>query len=60
VPYIPKGLTAGKPIFYVNCFAGKEKFDDETDGPPKIAMTNSICVLNICKIPHYKDIFFTL
>ena len=36
--YFQKLLVSGKPIFYVDCFAGKGKFDDGNDGSPLIAM----------------------
>lgn len=37
-PYIQKILTTQHPIFYVDCFAGKGKFDDGADGSPLIAL----------------------
>ena len=37
-PYFQKLLRTGKPIFYVDCFAGKGKFDDGKDGSPLIAL----------------------
>lgn len=37
-PYFQKVLRTGKPIFYVDCFAGKGKFDDGKDGSPLIAL----------------------
>ncbi len=37
-PYFQKVLTTGKPIFYVDCFAGKGKFDDGKPGSPRIAL----------------------
>ena len=38
--YLPQYflLVSGKPIFYIDCFAGKGKFDDGNDGSPLIAM----------------------
>ena len=33
-----KVLLTYKPIFYVDCFAGKGKFDDGKDGSPRIAL----------------------
>lgn len=36
--YFQKLLVSGKPIFYIDCFAGKGKFDDGNDGSPLIAM----------------------
>ncbi|MCL4441002.1 MAG: three-Cys-motif partner protein TcmP [Firmicutes bacterium] len=37
-PYFQKVLMTGQPIFYVDCFAGKGKFDDGKDGSPRIAL----------------------
>ncbi len=37
-PYFQKVLTTGQPIFYVDCFAGKGKFDDGNPGSPLIAL----------------------
>ena len=37
-PYFAKLLQTGKPIFYVDCFAGKGIFDDGQFGSPLIAM----------------------
>ncbi len=37
-PYFQKVLLTGKPIFYVDCFAGKGKFEDGKDGSPLIAL----------------------
>lgn len=36
--YFQKVLFTHKPIFYVDCFAGKGKFDDGNDGSPIIAL----------------------
>ena len=36
--YFQKLLMTNKPIFYVDCFAGKGKFDDGKDGSPRIAL----------------------
>ena len=36
--YFQKLLTSHRPIFYVDCFAGKGKFDDGNDGSPRIAL----------------------
>lgn len=38
VPYFSKLLATHKPILYVDCFAGKGKFDDGNDGSPLIAL----------------------
>lgn len=38
VPYFQKVLMTGRPIFYVDCFAGKGKFEDGNPGSPLIAL----------------------
>lgn len=38
IPYFQKVLTTGRPIFYVDCFAGKGKFEDGNPGSPLIAL----------------------
>lgn len=38
VPYLQKVLYTGRPIIYVDCFAGKGKFDDGKPGSPQIAL----------------------
>ena len=38
VPYFNKILSMGTPIMYVDCFAGKGKFDDGKPGSPLIAL----------------------
>jgi three-Cys-motif partner protein len=35
-PYLPKVFRIGKPVVIVDCFAGKGRFDDGTDGSPRI------------------------
>lgn len=37
-PYVSKILHTGKPLVYVDCFAGKGKFDDGNLGSPLIAL----------------------
>lgn len=37
-PYFQKLLKSGKPILYVDCFAGKGRFDDGNPGSPIIAL----------------------
>ena len=37
-PYMAKVLHTGRPIVYVDCFAGKGKFDDGQPGSPLIAL----------------------
>lgn len=36
--YFQKVLMTHKPIFYVDCFAGKGRFNDGKDGSPRIAL----------------------
>ena len=36
--YFQKVLLTHRPIYYVDCFAGKGKFDDGQVGSPMIAM----------------------
>lgn len=35
-PYLPKVCSLGKPVVIVDCFAGAGRFDDGTDGSPRI------------------------
>lgn len=37
-PYVSKILHTYKPLVYVDCFAGKGKFDDGNQGSPLIAL----------------------
>lgn len=48
-PYFQKLLTSGKPICYVDCFAGKGRFDDGKPGSPLIALTIRDDCLNSSK-----------
>ncbi|GHV62661.1 hypothetical protein AGMMS49587_10170 [Spirochaetia bacterium] len=43
-PYVAKILTTHKPLVYVDCFAGKGKFEDGADGSPLIALN----IINEC------------
>lgn len=38
VPYFNKILSMGNPVLYIDCFAGKGKFDDGKDGSPLTAL----------------------
>lgn len=51
-PYIQKILTTGKPLFYVDCFAGKGKFDDGKSGSPLIALENIGECLRTTRMQH--------
>lgn len=42
LPYFQKVLCTGKPICYIDCFAGQGKFDDGKDGSPLIAIKTAI------------------
>ena len=35
-PYLPKVCSIGKPVVIIDCFAGAGRFDDGTDGSPRI------------------------
>lgn len=37
-PYVSKILHTHRPLIYVDCFAGKEKFEDGNAGSPLIAL----------------------
>ena len=37
-PYVSKILHTGRPLIYVDCFAGKGKFEDGSFGSPLIAL----------------------
>lgn len=49
VPYFAKILSMGNPILYVDCFAGKGKFDDGKPGSPIIALNSLQKSLNVSK-----------
>jgi len=38
VPYFSKILNLGIPILYIDCFAGKGKFEDGKNGSPLVAL----------------------
>ena len=44
-PYVQKILHTHKPLIYIDCFAGKGKFDDGNPGSPLIALD----ILEQCK-----------
>lgn len=47
--YFQKLLTTRRPIYYVDCFAGKGKFEDGNPGSPLIAMnTIKDCLAKSC------------
>ena len=41
-PYFQKILFTGRPTIYIDCFAGKGKFDDDNFGSPLIALEKGI------------------
>lgn len=46
-PYVSKILHTHRPLVYVDCFAGKGKFEDGNDGSPLIALKIiNECLLN--------------
>jgi three-Cys-motif partner protein len=49
VPYFTKILSMGNPILYVDCFAGKGKFDDGKPGSPLIALQSLDTSIKNCK-----------
>ena len=61
VPYFSKILSMGSPVLYVDCFAGKGKFDDGKPGSPLIALDclNNILTKN-ASIPSLKLKFIEL
>jgi len=53
--YFQKLLTSRKPIYYVDCFAGKGKFDDGKFGSPLIAMEKINQAARQCKQYQSRD-----
>lgn len=49
-PYVSKILYTRKPLIYVDCFAGKGKFDDGNPGSPLIALDIFEQVLSATKL----------
>ena len=59
-PYFSKILTTRKPVNYVDCFAGKGKFDDGSKGSPLIALdiiSNCLLASNIVSCPPVYSYF---
>ena len=50
--YVSKILHTYRPLVYVDCFAGKGKFDDGNPGSPLIALE----VIDKCQDSTYVDI----
>lgn len=55
IPYFQKVLMTGRPIFYVDCFAGKGKFEDGKPGSPIIALTARDNCLSRTTLQNAKD-----
>jgi len=53
--YFQKLLTSGRPIYYVDCFAGKGKFDDGQLGSPLIALNAINECIRVSKAPLKRD-----
>ena len=56
VPYFSKVMARGRPICYVDCFSGKGKFDDGSDGSPLIALK---CLDSVTSKSRYDTKVFT-
>lgn len=56
VPYFQKVFAIRKPVCYVDCFAGKGKFDDGNDGSPRIVLNSLERTL---KQTHFNPKVFT-
>ena len=52
VPYFNKILSMGNPILYIDCFAGKGKFDDGKNGSPLIALESLEKSMSQCRSIH--------
>lgn len=51
-PYMQKILFTNKPVYYVDCFAGKGRFDDGSEGSPLIALG----IINDCvSVTHARN-----
>ncbi len=53
-PYIQKILNTRRPIVYVDCFAGKGRFEDGKPGSPLIALNTISDCLGQTKISQWK------
>lgn len=59
-PYFSKILTTRKPVNYIDCFAGKGKFDDGSKGSPLIALdiiSDCLSASNIAPCPPVYSYF---
>lgn len=56
-PYISKILSTRKPLILVDCFAGKGKFDDGSDGSPLIIARKIKEVLELGRYSQIKGVF---
>lgn len=54
--YFAKILHTAKEVVYIDCFAGKGKFDDGSNGSPIIALGLRDDALKHCRLPNHKNI----
>ncbi|MGI6670445.1 MAG: three-Cys-motif partner protein TcmP [Christensenellales bacterium] len=61
-PYVSKILHTYKPLIYVDCFAGKGKFEDGNDGSPLIALKiiDECCASTKMKLTQIETAFIDL
>lgn len=61
-PYVSKILTTHRPLVYVDCFAGKGKFDDGNPGSPLIALDiiDECCKITKMQSTNIETIFIDL
>jgi three-Cys-motif partner protein len=63
-PYTQKILFTHKPLIYIDCFAGKGRFDDDSAGSPIIALDifrdcqNQTKTANACIMPYFIDLYY--
>jgi len=54
--YFAKILYTRKEVVYIDCFAGKGRFDDGSDGSPILSLKLRDAALQRCVIPFHKGI----
>ena len=63
-PYTQKILSTRKPLVYIDCFAGKGRFDDGSAGSPIIALdifnecNRQTKIENVCIMPYFIDLYY--
>ena len=63
-PYTQKILSTRKPLVYIDCFAGKGRFDDGSAGSPIIALdifnacNRQTKLENVCIMPYFIDLYY--